>query len=96
MNERDAAAERHHEQEEIRHCGLCDKNGWRNIDTNDGSERVGKCLHRGPEAQDVGYETVPRTNPNAPVLAGDIKGYEKIGPRFPINTLDFHEQRHER
>ena len=91
MNERDAAAEHAHNLQEIRNCGLCDNHGWRNITTIDGSERVGRCLHRGPDAQDIGYETIPRTNPNDPVLSGDIKGYEKIGPRFPINTLNFNE-----
>lgn len=91
MNDREA--ERRHNQQEIRDCGLCDHYGWRIIGTVDGSDRVGRCLHRGPDAQDVGYETVPRTNPNDPVVSGDIKGYEKIGPRFPIGTIDFNEPR---
>jgi hypothetical protein len=79
----DNQLERFAEDAERRACRHCDHHGWRTLHTEDGYERVGKCLHAAPEIQDVGYETVKR-NPNDPVQLGQIAGYEKIGARFPV------------
>lgn len=92
----DEKLERIAARNDIRDCGLCDMNGWRIIANRYGDEVVGRCTHIVEENQGVGYDTVPRDNPNDPVKAGHIHGVEKIGPTFSKNLLpvDYTNPRH--